>query len=118
MHHGAVAQILLTPDTLTVSLTDLEQVEALHRDLTVPRSAVTDVRAVSDGMAELHGIRAPGTGLPGVIAVGTWRDRGTTTFAVCHGRHPAVVVTLRGQSYDRLVITVEQPSDVVASLRS
>ena len=42
-------------------------------------------RAVPDGMAEVHGIRT-GTGLPGVILVGTARDGDSVTFAVCHGR--------------------------------
>lgn len=116
MQHGLVAQIIVSADTVTVSLTELEKVEALHGDLTVPRSAVTGARTVPDGMAELHGIRAPGTGLPGVIAAGTWRDHGSTTFAMCHGRHPAVVITLRGQGFDRLVVTTDQSRDIVTAL--
>lgn len=38
------------------------------------------------------------------------------TFAVCHGRRPAVVVELTGQRYDRIVVTVENPDEVVARL--
>ena len=111
-----MAQILLAADTLTVSMTGAEKIEALHGDVTVPRASVTRVRVAPDGMAELHGIRAPGTALPGVIAVGTWRDRGTETFAVCHGRRPAVVIELRGEAYDRLVVTVDDGQLVVDAL--
>src|SRR5216683_7582547 len=71
-------------------------------------------RAVPDGMEEVHGLRLPGTGLPGVIMVGTWREAQRVTFAVCHGRGPAVVLELTGQRYDRIVVTVENPEDVVA----
>jgi hypothetical protein len=113
---GYVAQILLVSDSLTVSMTDVEKLEALHGDVTVPRSAVTKARVAADGMAELHGIRAPGTGLPGVIAVGTWRDGSRKTFAVCHGRRPAVVIELQGEAYDRLVVTLDDPQPIVAAL--
>jgi len=67
-------------------------------------------------MEEVHGLRLPGTGLPGVIMVGTWREAQRVTFAVCHGRGPAVVLELTGQRYDRIVVTVENPEDVVARL--
>ena len=48
--------------------------------------------------------------------VGTWRDDDGVTFAVCHGRRPAVVPDLAGQPYDQIVVTVENPDDAVASL--
>jgi hypothetical protein len=46
----------------------------------------------------------------------TWRDKQKVTFAVCHGRRPAVVLELTGQPYDRIVVTAEGPDEVVASL--
>jgi hypothetical protein len=110
-----VANLLIDDHAVTVSLTMIEKVEALHGDLVVPRAAVVRVRVVPDGMEEVHGLRMPGTGFPGVIMVGTWRDDGVT-FAVCHGRRPAVVLDLAGQPYDRIVVTVENPDDAVASL--
>lgn len=51
-----------------------------------------------------------------MIMVGTWRDSERVTFAVCHGRRPAVVLELTGQRYDRIVVTVQNPEEVVASL--
>jgi hypothetical protein len=67
-------------------------------------------------MDEVHGLRLPGTGFPDVIMVGTSRDEERVTFAVYHGRRPAVVVELTGQRYDRIVVTVENPDEVVARL--
>ena len=49
--------------------------------------------------------------------VGTWRRRSGATFAVCHGRKPAVVLELEGTAYERIVVTVEDPQDVLAKLR-
>ena len=111
-----MAELVIDNESLTVVLSAAERVEALHRNVTVPRAAITGVRAVVDGMDEVRGLRAPGTGLPGVVMVGTWRSGDSTTFAVCHGRRPAVVVDLTGQAFDRLVVTVDNPEEAVAKL--
>ena len=111
-----MADLVIDAEWVTVTLSAAERVEALHRDVSVPRSAIVGVRAVPDGMDEVRGVRAPGTGLPGVIMVGTWRSAEGTTFAVCHGRRPAVVIDVTGQAFDRLVVTVDDPQAAVASL--
>ena len=111
-----MAKLLVTDGTVTVSLSLVEKAEAVHGDVSVPRAAVVSARIVPDGMDEVHGLRMPGTGLPGVVMVGTWRDGEKVTFAVCHGRRAAVVLELTGQHYDRIVVTVDNPDEVVASL--
>ena len=111
-----MANLVIGAEHVTVSLSAVEKVEALHGDLTLPQSAVVSARAVPDGMAEVHGVRAPGMAFPGAIMVGTWRDTDGVTFAVCHGRRPAVVLDLVDQAYARVVITVDNPEAVVASL--
>jgi hypothetical protein len=111
-----VAELRIDDDSVTVELSAAEKVECLHGDLVVPRSAVASARAVLDGMAEVHGLRAPGTGVPGMVLAGTFRDGGSRTFAVCHHRRPAVVLELDGQSFDRVVVTVEDPQAVVDRL--
>ena len=110
-----MAKLLIDDRTVTVSMSAAEKVEALHADITVPRTAVTAARPVPDGMAEVHGMRI-GTGFPGVILVGTVREGDRVTFAVCHGRRPAVVLDLVGQQYDRIVLTVENPGEVISLL--
>jgi hypothetical protein len=111
-----VASLAITADTLTVQMSLGEKAEALHRDLIVPRSAVTGVRVVGDGLAEVHGLKMPGTSIPGVIMVGTWIGAEGSTFAVCHGRGPAIVIDLAGQHVDRIVMTVDDPEEAAAEL--
>ena len=48
--------------------------------------------------------------------VGTIRDGDSVTFAVCYGGRPAVVLDLAGQSYDRIVVTVDNPDEIVSRL--
>ena len=111
-----MADLVIDDESVTVALSARERVEALHGDVTGPRSAIVRGCAGPGGMEEVSGLRAPGTGLPGVIMVGTWRSSAGTTFAVCHGRRPAVVIDVTGQGYDRLVVTVDDPGDAVARL--
>ncbi len=108
-----MANLLIDEGSVTVTLTTAEKFEALHGDVIIPRSSVRDVRVVQDGMEEIHGVRMPGTGFPGVVMVGTWRDTSGVTFAVCHGRRPAVVFELTGHPYDRVVVTVENPEEAL-----
>jgi hypothetical protein len=110
-----MANLLVDDNEVTVSLSAAEKLEALHGDVRVPRSSVLQVRVVPDGMDEVHGLKIPGTGLRGVIMVGTWRSSESVTFSVCHGNRPAVVLELTGQPYDRIVVTVDNPQDALAS---
>jgi hypothetical protein len=111
-----MANLVINDDTVTVAMSRAEKAEALHSDLTFPRSAVAGVREVQDGMAEVHGMRLPGTFWPGAIMVGTWRGADSITLAVCHGHGPAIVIDLTGQHYDRVVMTVDNPDEAIASL--
>lgn len=108
--------MLIDDQEVTVSLSAAEKIEALHGNVTFPRAAVVRARVVPDGLEEVHGLRMPGTGLPGVIMVGTWRDGEMVTFAACHGRRSAVVLDLADQVYDRIVVTVDYPDKAVARL--
>lgn len=112
-----MAQIDASDDVVTIKLTQLEKGEALHGDVVVPRSAVLGARAVPNGMTAVHGLRAPGAGLPGVLAVGTFHARHVKMFAVVHGTGPAVVIELSGldfgTDFDRIVVSVDDPQTVV-----
>jgi hypothetical protein len=116
-----VARLLIDQSRVTVRLSALEMLEAFHLHVTVPRTAVIAAREVPDGMAELRGMAlgtgiGTGTGLPGVMMVGTIRDGYGLTFAVCHGSGPAVVLDLAGHTYDRIVVTVADPGAIVRRL--
>jgi hypothetical protein len=85
-------------------------------DISVPRAAVAAARVVRPARDGIRGIRAPGAGFPGVIALGHWRGRGFHDFVAVYGNHAGVVVELTGQRFDRLVVSADDPDAVVASL--
>ena len=112
-----MARLAVDGSDLVLGLSGLEKVEGFHGDNRVPTSTVREVRLVEDPWSELRGMRAPGTGVPGVIAVGTRRARGVKDFAAVHGRGPGVVVELEGAAYDRFVVTDDDAQGTVETLR-
>jgi len=111
-----MAELLIDGDSVTLSMSRLEHLEGFRRDLRAPLASVTAVRAVADPWAELRGIRAPGTGLPGVVAVGTRRGSFGKDFAVVHGRGPAVVVEFGDQEFQQWILTVEDADGAASRL--
>ena len=81
-----------------------------------PLAAVSSARVVRPARDAIRGIRAPGAGWPGVIALGHWRARGRHDFVAVYGHHAGVVVELAGQRFDRLVVSVDDPEAVVAAI--
>lgn len=112
--------ITIEDGDLVVHLKPLEQLAAFRfGTLRVPLSSVTAALAAPDVWKELRGIRAPGTGLPGVIAYGTRRFGGGKDFALVRGGHrPGLRIDFAdGAPYARLVATVESPESTAAEIR-
>ncbi len=104
-------------DELVLELTAFEKAESVHGDIRVPAAAIRSIEIVNDAMGALHGVRAPGTGVPGVIAVGTWRTAREKQFAVLHhDTHRAVRVVLEGAEWNELLVGSHDPEAVVAEL--
>jgi hypothetical protein len=102
---------------LVVRLNDLEKAGAFHGDVRVLAAAVREVRVSQTPFRELRGMRAPGTGWPGVIALGTWRGSGGKDFAALYRGGPAVIVELENAEYRRLLVSAHDAADVAETLR-
>jgi hypothetical protein len=115
-----VASLVTQGDELVVRLSRVERLAALRRDVRVPLSAVEAVSVDPEPWCALRGVRAPGTGLPGVVAYGVRRLTGARPdFAAVHGSGPAVRVELGATaSFGRLLVTVADPHATVAALRA
>jgi len=102
---------------LVLLLNDLEKLGALHGEIRVPAAAIRAVRVTSNPFRELRGVRSPGTGLPGVIALGTWRGKSSRDFAALYRGGPAVIVELEGTRYRRLLVSAHDADVVAEALR-
>jgi hypothetical protein len=115
-----VARVELQRDDLVVRLSGLERIAALRREVRVPLACVRRVCADPDPWSALRGVRAPGTGIPGVVAYGVRRLTGDRPdFAAVHGRGPAVRLELApGAAYGRVVVTDPNVQATVAAIQA
>ena len=56
-----------------------------------------------------HGIRMPGTNVPGVIAAGTFYQDGKRVFWDVHDPNKTIVIDLHDERYNELVVEVDDP---------
>ena len=111
-----MASLVAEDGDLRVRLSRREKLGALHGDIRVPLDAVEDLHVSHRPFSELRGTRAPGTGIPRVIALGTWRYRGGKDCAALYRGKPAVIVRLRDAPFQRLLIAADDADAVAAAL--
>ena len=78
-------------------------------DLDLDASAITGVEEVENAWPHLHGIRAPGAGIPDLLCVGTLRHHGVKDFTAVYGRGAATIITLRDAEFARVIVTGGSP---------
>ena len=114
-----MAALVTDNDDLVLALSRREKLGALHGDIRVPLSAVEEVTVTDKPFGELQGQRAPGTGIPRVIALGTWRKRkGEKGFAAVYRSKPGVLVRLRDSEFAWLCVSADDPEGVAARIRA
>jgi hypothetical protein len=112
-----MASVTIEDGELVVRLSPLEKLGAFHGDVRVPLSAVQSITVEADPWGVLRGVRAPGTGVPGLVAYGVRRFPGGKDFAAVRGRRPAVRVDLgAGAPFARLLVSVADADAEVARL--
>lgn len=115
-----MATLKVARDELVIGLSPLEQLAAFRREVRVPLCELRSVTAEPDPWSALRGVRAPGTGIPGVVAYGVRRMTGTAPdFAAVHGHGPAVRLECgAGARFSRLVVSVPDPEAAVREIRA
>ena len=111
-----MSSILVSDDAVTVRLSPLSRIAGLLRDQVVPRTAVTEVEVVDDGLSAARGVRAPGLAIPGRRKIGTWRGRGVRRFVDVRAGQPALRLHLQGQRYHELLIGHDDAAALAARL--
>lgn len=113
-----MARIRVDDDTVWVELTRFEKVMAMRASFRFDRSLVERAVLVESPLKKLRGLRAPGLGLPGVAAIGTWRHgEGADFVAVRSGERGVLVELAEGAPFRRLLLGTSRPEQVAASLR-
>ena len=104
-------------DRITYELTTIEKIGAFGNSPTANvTNLVTYFREENPWTVKtMRGIRAPGTGFPYVIMLGTlWHRRGRD-FCVVYKRRPVLVLEFRNEKFKRWVIPMTEANFAVVN---
>jgi len=111
-----VSDVRIEGTELVIDQSLVDKVLSLKSDLRFPLAHVVDATWDPGIAKEPKGLRAPGTSVPGVITAGTYHHDGETSFwNIRHGTN-VVVIRLRDEEFDRLVLEVDDPQSVVHAI--
>lgn len=111
--------LLLDQTRLEIVLTRTERVLAAQRtDIGIDRASIARLQLTDEPATWIRGVRAPGTHLPRLLSIGTWRSaQGKDFVAVRHGR-PGVVIDLEGdERFSRLVLSTRHGLKLAQALK-
>jgi hypothetical protein len=112
-----VASLAVEGDRLVLRLSITERVFGLVAgDLESPLSSVRAAYVVRPARSAIRGFRAPGAGMPGLLALGHWRGKSYHDFVAVYGSHAGVAVELDGERFDRWIVSVDDPEAVVTEI--
>jgi hypothetical protein len=103
-----VAKVIESNGVLTLKLSRLEKLGALHGDISVETSKILSKTEVPNPWKRkyLRGFRAPGTALPYLILLGTMRFKGGKDFCAIYKRTPAVIYEFRDEKFSRWIVSL------------
>lgn len=102
---------------LVVEPRGMDKVWSFTRRLEIPLTHVRGATVDPGANAEPKGIHTPGLDIPGKAA-GTFLRRGEKTFWNISRPRDTIVIELVEEKYQRLVLTVDGPRDVVQRINN
>jgi len=114
-----VVDLSIVEGKLLLRVEGADKLWALRSSLEIPLEHVAGIRADPDAARGWwHGLRMAGTHIPGVITAGTFFQHGNWVFWDVHRPENAVVISLRDERYEALVIEVENPDAAVRQVEA
>lgn len=106
-----MARIRETDNMIHLELSPLEKIGALHGNLSMNTSEISSIENVENPWNSkiMAGIRAPGTGVPYLIMLGTLRNfRGWKAFCAIYKRKPALIINFKSGPYNTWIVTTDR----------
>jgi hypothetical protein len=103
-----LAKVIERDGLITLKLSPLEKIGAFHGDISVPVEKMISKTEISNPWTSEHlrGMRAPGTGFPFLILLGTMRFKGGKDFCAIYKRTPAIIYEFAGAPFKRWVVSI------------
>jgi hypothetical protein len=114
-----VVDLSISDGKLVLQVRGADKLWAFKSSLEIPLAHVAEIRAdpaIAQGW--YHGIRMPGTNIPGVLTAGTFHHDGKRVFWDVHHPEDTVVIELRDERYNQLIVEVADPAAAVALVKN
>ena len=114
-----MVDLSVSDGNLMLHVRGADKLWAFKSSLEIPLAHVAEIRAdPSIAHGWWHGIRMPGTHIPDVITAGTFYQDGKRVFWDVHNPDNTIVIDLRDERYNELVIEVAEPLAAVALVKA
>ena len=105
-----MVDVQVSEGRLVLHVRGADQLWALKSTLEIPLEHIAGVRADPEAARGwFHGVRLPGTNIPGVITAGTFYQHGQRVFWDVHHPDSTIVIDLHDERYNELIVEVENP---------
>jgi hypothetical protein len=112
-----MVRISINGDRVLMEVQGWDKLWALKSQLEFPLDHITEVRIDPEpARGWWHGLRFPGTNIPGVLTAGSFYQHDGAVFYDVHDPERTIVLELNHEHYQRLVVEVEDPQDAVTLL--
>jgi hypothetical protein len=107
-------------EILVLEVEGLDKLWSFRSHFEIPLANIVDVHQADPDVAKgwWKGLRAPGMHVPGFIVEGTFYKDGRRLFWDVKSHEKAIVIDLKDERYDELIINVEDPVREVERIRS
>ena len=109
----------ISDGNLVLHVRGADKLWAFKSSLEIPLAHITAIRAdpaIAHGW--WHGLRMPGTNIPGVLTAGTFYQDGKRIFWDVHNPDNTVVIGLRDERYNELIVEVPDPKAAVELVKA
>ncbi len=114
-----MVRVSIEADRVRFEVEGWDKLWALRSSLEIPLAHIRSVRIDPEpARGWWHGLRLPGTQIPGILTAGTFYQSGGAVFYDVHDPARTSVLELDHEHYPRLVIEVHDPAATVDTIRS
>jgi hypothetical protein len=109
----------IVDEMLHLHVEGMDKVWAFKSQLSIPLKHITSIR-LDQAVAQewFHGLKMPGTTIPGIITAGTFYQDGKRVFWDIHNPKEVVIISLSDEHFSELVVEVQNPGSFVKEVQA
>jgi len=111
--------ITFNQQSLTVKLKGIDRLLAFKGRVEIPLADIEKAEHNDQPVMDFrHATFVIGTIFAGRVQIGTFKENGKKSFWDVHDPKKAILITLKHDTYSKLVIEVEHPEDIIKQIQS